>query len=95
MIFAGVRLGMHFPEDLSLVGFMDLPETKMMTPALTTFNSRNEELADSLVNQILKRIEQPDLPVEHSWILPELIVRDSCCAPKTENQRFNKKGMKR
>ena len=95
VVLAGTRKGMRFPEELSLVGFMDLPEMKRMTPALTTFNSRNEELADSLVDQILKRIENPELPVTHSLILPELILRDSCCAPKKENnQSIDQKGKK-
>ena len=80
VILAGIRRGMRLPEELSVVGFMNLPEAKMMTPALTTFDSRNELLADCLVNRILRRIEKPDLPPEQSLILPELILRDSCCA---------------
>ncbi len=87
VILAGIRKGMRFPEDLSVAGFMDLPEAKMMNPALTTFNSRNEELADCLVNLILRRIEKPELPLEQALIIPELIVRDSCCAPKNEYKK--------
>lgn len=81
LIFAGSRRGMRFPEELSVAGFMNLSETEVMTPALTTFDSRDDLLTDHLVDQILRRLEQPELPPERITIRPTLILRDSCCAP--------------
>ena len=78
-ISAGTRLGVHFPGDISIAGFMNLPYTQFMYPALTTFDSRNNELARTMVEMLLSMIETPEEPVDDVFIQPELILRDSCC----------------
>ena len=82
MISAGHRLGIRFPEDLSITGFMNLPYTGSMYPALTTLDCRNRQLAEEMAKMLLTLIEQPDQPVEDIFIQPELILRESCGQPK-------------
>lgn len=78
VIFAAMRQGIRVPEDLSVAGFMNQPDSKLMIPALTTFDCKSEELTDKLVEQIIQLIEHPELPHSQILIKPELILRDSC-----------------
>ena len=81
LISVGSYLGIQFPRDISIAGFMNLPCSQAMYPALTTFDSRNGDLADSMVEMLLSMIEKPDIPVEDTFIQPELILRTSCGQP--------------
>ncbi len=81
LISEGARLGVRFPDDISITGFMNLPYTVNMYPALTTLDSKNEELAGAMTDILLNMIERPETPVSDIFIQPELIIRDSCDRP--------------
>ena len=78
LISIGTFLGRKFPQDLSVVGFMNLPCAQSMYPALSTFDSCNEELTNNMVKMLLSMIERQELDVEDVFIQPKLILRDSC-----------------
>ena len=86
LISEGMRLGVRFPEDISIAGFMNLPYTANMYPALTTLDSKNEELARTMTDILLSMIEKPDVPVNDIFIQPELIIRNSCCQPAIKGE---------
>lgn len=82
-------LGLKVPEDLSIVGFADLPLAAQLRPRLTTVRQPKEELGRRGVELLLQRIAsgdeqgQPVVPFEE-LLSVELVARDSTGpAPKT------------
>jgi DNA-binding LacI/PurR family transcriptional regulator len=69
---AGVRL----PEELSVVGFDDLPDARYVRPALTTVRQPVEQKA-RLAAEVLVAALAADARVMHHTLPTELLVRDS------------------
>ena len=70
--------GRVIPEDISVVGFDDMPLAAYVTPALTTVQQNPQEAAEGLVRGIVGLIEGK--PVESRLMEPQLVVRESCGA---------------
>jgi DNA-binding LacI/PurR family transcriptional regulator len=73
---------LHIPEDLSVVGFDDLPVARWVGPPLTTVRQPLVEMAEAaaeLVLDLADRAEPPQMRVE---LATELIVRESTAPPK-------------
>ncbi|MEV6741149.1 LacI family DNA-binding transcriptional regulator [Streptomyces sp. NPDC051104] len=76
------RRGLRVPEDMSVVGFDDLPEVRWSAPPLTTVRQPLAEMGKLAVRTVLRlaRDEQPDSPrVE---LGTELVVRASTAPPQ-------------
>ena len=69
----GHRLG----DDISVVGFDDLPFTRINEPPLTTIRVYNDELGAAAVDRIVELIRKPDQPFRHMRIGTELKERGS------------------
>ena len=69
---AGVRI----PEDISMVGFDNIPYCELCMPPLTTVNQHAYELGALAVRKLL------DQSSREGALLPELVVRGSCRAIK-------------
>ena len=67
--------GMHIPDDVSVVGFDDIPMARFANPALTTVYQNTARAGELLVDALLKQIK--DEPVESQMIPASLIVRMS------------------
>jgi DNA-binding LacI/PurR family transcriptional regulator len=72
--------GKRVPDDVSVVGFDDMPLAAYVSPALTTVQQNSELGAEGLVNGIVGLIKGK--PVESSLMAPTLVVRESCGAAK-------------
>lgn len=70
--------GIKVPDEMSFVGFDNICESRYAIPALTTLDIRIDETAAALVDILLRRIEQPDLPVMTRRIEPRMVIRQSC-----------------
>ena len=70
--------GVAVPNDVSIVGFDDMPLAAHVTPGLTTVQQNAQMGGEGLVEGIVGLIE--DQPVESKLMAPVLIVRDSCGA---------------
>lgn len=71
--------GMHIPDDVSLIGFDDIPWAKYSDPPLTTIQLPAESLAQSACTLLLDLIKDKDKGKPNQIILDtELIVRKSC-----------------
>ncbi len=73
--------GLRVPQDLSVVGFDDLPEVRWSAPPLTTVRQPLSDMGRLAVRTVLRlaRGEQPDSPrVE---LGTELVVRSSTAPP--------------
>jgi len=72
--------GLQCPDDLSLVGFNDMPFVDRLRPALTTIRFPHYQLGTEAAQLLLERVDTPEAPVKIRWVDPELIVRASTAA---------------
>jgi DNA-binding LacI/PurR family transcriptional regulator len=52
--------GVRVPEDVAVVGFDDIEDSRYATPALSTISPGREEIAARAVDLLIERIEGPD-----------------------------------
>lgn len=73
--------GLSVPDDMSVVGFDDLPEAAHYRPPLTTVRQDFEALGSLLVQRLLAAIES-DGTAAADHVTPTLVVRQSTSAPR-------------
>ncbi len=76
-IYALRKLGKSVPEDVLFCGFDDSPNSRIMTPTLTTVHIHTQVMAVAALHLLLTRIEVPDLDYRIVHTETELIYRDS------------------
>ncbi len=76
-IYALRKLGKSVPGDVLFCGFDDSPNSRIMTPALTTVHIHTQIMAFSAMQLLIARIEQPNLDYRIVHTETELIYRDS------------------
>ncbi len=69
--------GIRVPEDVSLVGFDDIPESAFFRPPLTTVRQDFGELGRRALRLLIDRIDSDRTPHPGLPVAPELIVRAS------------------
>lgn len=69
--------GLKVPEDVSLIGFDDLPFCSITTPGLTTIRVFKQEMGRTAVRRLIELIRHGDQFVTKSQICTEFIERDS------------------
>ena len=71
--------GRRVPEEVSVVGFDDMPDSSFFLPSLTTVRQDFAELGRRSLGLLLEHISAPaaDRPPEHILVAPELVVRAS------------------
>jgi DNA-binding LacI/PurR family transcriptional regulator len=74
--------GRRVPEDVSLVGFDDIPEAAYFVPPLTTVRPDFAAVARETLEVLLRQIETGSPSTERATIAPQLIVRESVAAPR-------------
>jgi DNA-binding LacI/PurR family transcriptional regulator len=74
------ELGRRMPDQLSIVGFDDVPEAAYFTPALTTVGLDFTEIGRQALALLREQIESPG-SAGRRVIQPALVVRDSVAAP--------------
>jgi len=80
--------GKRVPEDVSVVGFDNIPSAVFHIPALTTIAQPLQRMGALAAEVLLKRIAQPDAPCpEELEVEPELMVRESTCAAPAVAER--------
>ena len=71
------KLGKSVPGDVLFCGFDDSPNSRIMTPMLTTVHIHTQIMAISAMDLLISRIEQPSLNYRIVHTEAELIYRDS------------------
>ena len=71
------KLGKSVPGDILFCGFDDSPNSRIMTPTLTTVHIHTQIMAISAMDLLISRIEQPSLHYRIVHTETELIYRDS------------------
>ena len=75
--------GISVPEEMSLIGFDDMPESAYLDPGLTTVAQDFDQVGTRSLELLVKLINREKLPSRRVAIEPGLIVRQSTCnAPK-------------
>lgn len=73
--------GLRIPDDISVVGFDDIPQAAHVHPPLTTVRQPLEEMGRAATRMLLEHIKDPERPLKRVELPTELVVRQSC-APK-------------
>lgn len=74
------------PEDVSVMGFDDVPEAAYTHPALTTVRQPLEKMGRVAAQMLLDHLIDPDIPMRRIELPTELIIRDSCM-PRTNGKK--------
>jgi LacI family transcriptional regulator len=67
--------GLRVPDDVSIVGFDDIPESAHFMPGLTTIHQDFEMLGRLAVEYIVSMVEKPNTPVYQRVLIPKLVIR--------------------
>jgi len=78
---AARECGFRIPDDISVIGFDDIPQASLVYPKLTTVRQPLEQMGKVAVKLLLERIEDRRLPPQRVVLATQLVIRDSC-APR-------------
>jgi LacI family transcriptional regulator len=86
---AGLRArGLEVPEDLSLVGFDDVPNARYLAPALTTVRVPIAEVGSRATERLLRMLTNPtEAGGEDEVVVPTLSIRESTLAARVAVSR--------
>ena len=73
--------GLVVPDDLSVVGFDDIPEASFVTPALTTVHQPLREMGRAAVRRLISMLVDPQQPPTRLVLETDLVVRESTAPP--------------
>ncbi|TKC92691.1 LacI family transcriptional regulator [Trinickia terrae] len=77
-VIAAVReAGLRVPDDVSVIGFDDIPMAAQVHPALTTVRQPFQQMARAAVNTLLASIAGTEAPAARITLPAELVVRAS------------------
>jgi len=79
---AAEALGISVPEQLSVVGFDDIPDAALVRPALTTVRQPLMEIGAGAARLLLRTLGGEPVPAECLLIEPTLVVRATTAAPQ-------------
>jgi LacI family transcriptional regulator len=80
---AADELGLNIPEDLSLVGFDNIEESKFL--GLTTIDQNLSEMGYQATQMLIKLVNDEPLDVKTYKIPTQLIIRNSCQPVRSPN----------
>jgi LacI family transcriptional regulator len=75
--------GLRIPEDVSVIGFDDIPQASLIRPALTTISQPLEKMGRVATQMLLDLLHQPDKKIDRIELPTQLVVRDSCKPPQS------------
>jgi LacI family transcriptional regulator len=76
--------GLRIPEDISIIGFDDIPQASLVYPKLTTVRQPLEQMGQVAVKLLLDRIENRNRPPQRVTLATQLVIRDSCGPYQTQ-----------
>ncbi len=74
--------GLRIPEDVSILGFDDIPQSAMVRPALTTVRQPLEHMGRLATQMLIDQLKNPKKEIGRVELPTQLIVRDSTLSPK-------------
>ncbi len=74
---AAQEVGLRIPQDVSVIGFDDIPAAAFLSPPLTTIRVETNELAGMALHRLIERVSNPDLTPIRVSLACRLIERQS------------------
>lgn len=78
---AAKERGLRVPDDLSVIGFDDSDQTRIVTPALTTVRQPLQEMGRMAVSLLLRLIQKQRVEAMRVELATRLVVRESTAPP--------------
>ncbi len=75
--------GLRVPDDISVLGFDDIPAAEGNRPALTTVRQPTTEMVERAFDLLLRARKGEEVPAENHVLPTELIIRRSCAPPRS------------
>ncbi len=85
LIRSALNRGLRIPEQLSVVGFDNLPFSAHCEVPLTTVEQPFRRIGERAASMLLAQIGNPSAPHESELLEPKLIVRDSTAPPASRS----------
>ena len=79
--------GLRCPEDVSVVGYNDMPFVDRFRPPLTTVRVPHYQLGATAAHLMLEQLQAVNAPSRQLLLAPELVVRGSTAPPGQEKSR--------
>ncbi len=79
---AAQKAGLRIPEDISIVGYDDIPASTSCFPALTTIRQPIQQCGAVAAETLINMIGHPTATRHHIILPTELVIRESCGSPK-------------
>jgi LacI family transcriptional regulator len=76
-------LGLRVPEDVSVVGFDNIPESALSIPPLTTVNQPIRTMGERAVEMLIGLIREQPVERTHLTLQTDMVVRGSTAPPST------------
>lgn len=70
-------MGLHIPEDISVIGYDNIPISEYLPTSLSTINTHSEEVGQKAAELLINKIMNPDTPMKQVIVNPELVIRES------------------
>lgn len=75
---AARECGLRIPDDISIIGFDDIPQSSVIYPKLTTIRQPLEQMGQVAARMLLAQIEDPGQTPQRVALPTQLVIRDSC-----------------
>jgi LacI family transcriptional regulator, galactose operon repressor len=75
-------MGLKPGKDIAVAGCDDIPEAGRAYVQLTTARIQKWAIGETAANLLIKRVSNPDLPLQRVILAPQLIIRNSCGSAK-------------
>lgn len=70
-------MGLRIPQDISVIGYDNIPMSNFFSTALSTIDTHGTEVGRLATELLIEKITNPDTPPRQITIKPELVIRDS------------------
>lgn len=70
-------MGLRIPQDISIIGFDDVPWAELLSPALSNVSQPTYELGRTAAQLLLERLSDPQRPPAHVTLKTRLMLRES------------------
>ena len=72
-----LKRGVRIPEDIEVIGYDNIELTTVFSPTLSTVSKPHYEMARHISEQLIRVIQGESLPLPHTVVEPELILRET------------------
>lgn len=80
---AVLEAGLHIPDQMSVIGFDDVPLASLVYPKLTTIRQPLVQIGRVAVRLLLERLEDPEKEARRVTLATELVIRESTAPPRS------------